>query len=369
MNSSNNLKNISDIIIHERFRKDNGDITSLINSIKEVGLLHPVVVNEDNVLIAGKRRLEAARRLGWQTIPVNIVTLKEVLKGEVQENMVRKNFTSSERATIAKIMVPEVAIESTIRMLAGVPCDNLAQGKTRDKVAAFAGISHGTLAKDIFIDNAVEKYPEKIKPIQEAIDNGDLTVNAGYMKTKAIVNLEKVKQIELPKIPDGKYQCIVIDPPWPMHKISREVRPNQTEELDYPTMTIEAIQNLPIKDLVSENCHIYLWTTHHFLPDALQIFKTWDVNYECLLTWVKNVGFTPFSWMYNTEHVLFGRIGNLKLTKLGIKLSFEAQTTKHSEKPDVFYEIVKQASPEPRLDMFQREPHEGFKGWGNETEQ
>ena len=76
---------------------------------------------------------------------------------------------------------------------------------------------------------------------------------------------------------------------------------------------------------------------------------------------------TPFSWMYNTEHVLFGRIGSLKLEKLGIKLAFNEKSREHSRKPDVFYDIVKQASPEPRLDMFSRESREGFNLWGNEV--
>ena len=39
---------------------------------------------------------------------------------------------------------------------------------------------------------------------------------------------------------DGKYDVIVIDPPWPMQKIDREVTPEQTG-FDYPTMTEEEI--------------------------------------------------------------------------------------------------------------------------------
>ena len=71
--------------------------------------------------------------------------------------------------------------------------------------------------------------------------------------------------------------------------------------------------------------------------------------------------------MYNTEHVLFGRIGSLTLLKLGVKLSFEAPSERHSKKPDIFYDIVRQVSPGPRLDMFARERKDGFDAWGNEV--
>ena len=74
---------------------------------------------------------------------------------------------------------------------------------------------------------------------------------------------------------------------------------------------------------------------------------------------------TPFSWMYNTEHVLFGSKGGLRLQQMGMKLSFEAPVKRHSEKPQIFFDIVSKASPGPRLEMFAREPHEGFEPWGS----
>lgn len=168
--------------------------------------------------------------------------------------------------------------------------------------------------------------------------------------------------------PAGQYRTIVIDPPWPMEKIEREVRPNQGPVLDYPTMTLEQIAALPIADLATDpGTHVYLWTTHRFLPDALSLFEQWGVSYQCVMTWVKNVGITPYSWMYDTEHVLFGRIGQLPLEQLGLRLSFEAPAIGHSIKPEVFYQRVEQASPGPRLDMFARREREGWAVWGNEV--
>jgi N6-adenosine-specific RNA methylase IME4 len=170
-----------------------------------------------------------------------------------------------------------------------------------------------------------------------------------------------------PAIPIGKYRCIVIDPPWPMVKIEREERPNQGVTLDYPVMSLEEIAALPIPEMAEQSgCHVYLWVTQKYLPEGLRIFEAWGVKYQCVMTWVKNVGFTPFSWMYSTEHVLFGRIGSLDLLRLGMRLDFSAKVNGHSVKPDVFYTTVIDASPEPRLEMFARQRRDGFTPWGNE---
>jgi ParB family transcriptional regulator, chromosome partitioning protein len=72
----------------------------LIKSIQEVGLLQPPGITEDNRLVYGARRLESCERLGWTEIPVIVIPLKDIIKGEFIENCVRKNFTVSERVAI-----------------------------------------------------------------------------------------------------------------------------------------------------------------------------------------------------------------------------------------------------------------------------
>jgi N6-adenosine-specific RNA methylase IME4 len=173
-------------------------------------------------------------------------------------------------------------------------------------------------------------------------------------------------EAEIP-VPEGTYRAITLDPPWPIEKIERLERPAQ-EDLDYQTMTLDEIAALPVRDLADPaGCHVYLWVTHRFLPAGLHLFDLWGVRYQCVMTWVKNVGITPFSWMYSTEHVLFGRMGSLPLEKLGMRLDFAAPVQGHSRKPDIFYERVRQASPGPRIAMFERGQRDGFEVWGDEV--
>jgi len=207
--------------------------------------------------------------------------------------------------------------------------------------------------------------------------DGDRTTAFRYMEKadEALSNVAATQHLnpgsdpvlKAPEPPVGEYRCIVIDPPWPMQKIERDVRLNQAAPLDYYPMSIAEIGELKLP-AAADGCHLYLWTTHKFLPDALALAETWGFRYQCLLTWVKNVGFTPFSFMYSTELVVFARSGSLDLLVKGRRLDFQAKVREHSRKPEVFYDLVRDVSPGPRIDMFSREARDGFDQWGNETQ-
>jgi len=91
---------IADVIIGERARKDYGDLGSLMESIREVGLLQPIGLSLGNQLLVGGRRLEACRRLGWESIPFTQTPTREdavsLLVAERDENTCRKDMTPEE---------------------------------------------------------------------------------------------------------------------------------------------------------------------------------------------------------------------------------------------------------------------------------
>jgi len=93
------LVKIADIKVKHRVRKDLGDLDSLKDSLRIYGLMNPITLNSKYELIAGERRLEAAKAIGWTSINANVLSdIDEVsqLEMEIEENNQRKEFTDTE---------------------------------------------------------------------------------------------------------------------------------------------------------------------------------------------------------------------------------------------------------------------------------
>ncbi len=98
---------ISDVKVGNRIRKNPGDITTLKDSMRRLGLLHPVLIDPQNNLVAGYRRLEAAKLLGWESIEARLVDVKDKkdrLVVESDENTTRRDFTPEELSKADSLM-------------------------------------------------------------------------------------------------------------------------------------------------------------------------------------------------------------------------------------------------------------------------
>ena len=102
-----------------------------------------------------------------------------------------------------------------------------------------------------------------------------------------------------------KYKTIYADPPWMEHgggKIKRGA------DRHYPLMKTKDILALPVHELIDpEGCHLYLWTTNNFLPDALEVVKAWGFEYVTLITWMKDRQGLGQYYRGLTEHCIFAR--------------------------------------------------------------
>ena len=183
----------------------------------------------------------------------------------------------------------------------------------------------------------------------------------------------------MPAYNKKKYKTVVIDPPWPitlapsMNRILQGSPLHAT--LDYELMTEDEIREFPIDDFAEDESMLFLWATNGKLQSgrpclqvAFEMLERWGFKYRLTLVWKKSHGYAiwqPFRGI--TEFVLFATRGIHNCPPYG-KFSnvFEYPITKHSEKPAGFYQMIRSCTPEPRVDVFARNAHEGFAGWGKE---
>lgn len=93
--------NIEEIVIKKRIRKNLGDLNILAESLKKHGLMNPITLTTSKELIAGERRLQAAKLLGWTEIEAVLLdeddcTDVSKLEMEIEENIQRKSLQSDE---------------------------------------------------------------------------------------------------------------------------------------------------------------------------------------------------------------------------------------------------------------------------------
>jgi len=362
---------IDDIKIGERFRRDLGDIEGLARSIQEIGLLHPVVVTSDGQLVAGQRRLAAARQLGWDDIPARIVDLQSLVRGEYDENAIRKDFLPSEIEAIRRAVTPEIATPIGRPSKIKETFLNKTPGQTRDKVGAFAGVSGRTVEKISEVMKAAEEEPEKFASLAEEMDRTG-KIDGAYKKLKHIQTQEE-KTEKATALPQGTYNVIYADPPWQYNNSINKWGPANSH---YSTMLTTDICALleKIELGIAENAVLFLWATNPFLEDALQVIDSWGFEYKTNIVWVKTELQKPGSGFYvRGRHELLLIATRGSFTPLDQNISppigsvIEAPVQEHSRKPEKAYEIIEKLYPKCNyIELFARIKREGWQQWGDE---
>jgi len=139
-------------VAEDNVRMEVGDVGELAQSIKSGGVLQPLIVREgDYLVVAGARRLAAAKMAGLKVVPViaRQFTEQERLETMIVENAQREDLTPIEEANAYKRLVD--------------------LGLTQREIATRVGRAQGTIAKRL----ALLALPEKV---QKEVDSGGITL-------------------------------------------------------------------------------------------------------------------------------------------------------------------------------------------------
>lgn len=176
-----------------------------------------------------------------------------------------------------------------------------------------------------------------------------------------------IKQIPLP---NKKYQIIYADPPWKCWDGG-----NKNASKYYNCLQIERIYKLPVENIASENCALFLWIIFPLLPECIKTINMWGFKYSTnAFTWIKKnkkmggyFGGCGYWTRANAEICLLGIRGKMKRNSKNVHQIIDEPISKHSEKPHIVREkIVELMGDLPRIELFARHKVKGWDSWGNE---
>ena len=364
----------------------NEEYRQLEANIKAEGIREPIIV-WDNTIIDGHNRYEIAikHNIEYKTIEKHFDSRKDVIEWMILNQFGRRNLSAYQRSILALKLKPvfEEKAKENLHLSQGQGvkgCQISDKVKvnivdTKKELAKVAGVSHDTIAK---VQKIEQKAPEAVK---EKIRTGELSINQAYQSVRRLEKIEAVEEkiAEHSETPTGsidiyatdkKYNIIYADPAWQYFESG-----NKNQSLHYKTMTIEDICKLPVKDIADNDCILFLWVTFPILQESFKVMEAWGFKYStCGFNWIKKnkSSDTNFfgcgSWTRaNSELCLIATKGSITRLDATISQVIETPIEEHSRKPAITYELIERLVGKlPRIELFCRQPYEGWDAWGNE---
>ena len=182
---------------------------------------------------------------------------------------------------------------------------------------------------------------------------------------------------DLQNLEGRPFSTVLADPPWRFQNRTGKVAPEHRRLSRYDTMTTAEVCALPVRDVTTDNAHLYLWVPNALIADGLRVLDAWGFTYKSNIVWAKRrkdggpdgrgVG---FYFRNVTELILFGVKGKMRTLAPGRRQvnMIETRKREHSRKPDEQYDVIEACSPGPYLEMFARYARPGWVSWGLEAD-
>jgi N6-adenosine-specific RNA methylase IME4/ParB-like chromosome segregation protein Spo0J len=339
---------------YESFRAD----------IRERGILVPLEISTEGIVLDGRHRLRAASQLHLKTVPVRIVTPADEHEHVLLAALQRRHLSASQRAalTVELDWYREAKAQAEQNRLANLTSSENkpplpARGeRTRELGARLAGVSTRTLQDASTVHEHDPQLFEQVK-------RGVVPVHRAARKVRRAQRDASLPSA--PPLPEGPFELIYADPPWQLGNPNGAHAP----ENHYPTLPNDEIANLRVP--AAPSAVLFLWAVNCRLPQAFEVMRAWGFAYTTNLAWVKpSIGLG--NWTRNRhELLLVGRRGNVALPDPEDRPDsvIEAKRGRHSEKPARVYELLERMYPQKsKLELFARRARHGWAAWGNQVE-
>jgi hypothetical protein len=157
---------IHHVIVGPRRRKRLGKIKQLQTDIEKRGLINPITIRSDNMLVTGYRRLEAFRRLGRRKIPARNwgdLSDEELHGAEFAENEYREPFTEAEKSEETMRKIEAIEFEADQELSGPGPgkskeAHRPVDPKSDEQIASKLGVTATTVARTRAHVDSFDRY-------------------------------------------------------------------------------------------------------------------------------------------------------------------------------------------------------------------
>lgn len=177
------------------------------------------------------------------------------------------------------------------------------------------------------------------------------------------------------RFPRGRFKVIYVDPAWQYKNRAASKGQWGGAAKHYAVMSIEDLCALPVAQLAAPNCLLAMWWVAPMPEDALRVLKAWGFTLKTMkgFSWHKRTkhGKSHFGLgtltRANTEDCLFAARGRPRRISASVRSYIDAPIGRHSEKPaEARRRLVELMGDVPRIELFARRRHRGWRAWGNE---
>lgn len=209
----------------------------------------------------------------------------------------------------------------------------------------------------------------------------------GYsVYSKKAKELKKVNDLPnfFPPLPNKKYDIIYADPPWHYNgKMQFDKSGKSVNQIDlsknifisaadfkYPTVKTEELKKLPVYEIASDDCLLFMWTTNPHLAQAVDLGHAWGFEYKTVaFVWDKMVHNPGQYTLSNVEMVLVFKRGRIPKPRgaRNVQQLFRSPRRAHSQKPDEVVHFIEKMFPsQSKIELFARSRFEKWDAWGLE---
>lgn len=274
--------------------------------------------------------------------------LNEGVSGHAAAKLLNVGLSSVERArSVVKRATPEVA-----------------SAVTRGEVSLNQAVHLADLPPEQQRDIIKSADPKVLRVITSQIS---IAERAAKTEAKKARRAEReaglaTKQLALP----GQYGVIYADPEWKFETRS-EKGMDRSADNHYPCSELEVIKaRLETDfeaDIRAKDCVLFLWATVPCLAQAFAVIEAWGFTYVSSFAWTKpHVG--NGYWNRNKHEILLvATRGRVVAPAMGDQFdsAIEAPVGKHSQKPEIFAEIIETYYPNlPKIELNARTARKGW---------